>query len=599
MVNRLRHRGPDAFGIETLPGCILGHARLSIIDLVSGGQPMSSADNRYWITFNGEIFNYRELRVQLEKRNVVLRTQSDTEVILGLYAEYGADSLRYLNGQFAFAIWDTQTQTLFCARDRLGEKPFYYATGQQGEFLFASEIKALIASELLRPKIDPVAVDAYLSLLYVPPDRSIYANVHVLPPGHMLVYHEGSVTVRRYWNPVYDQNTTLDINEAVEQVRLLVKQAVERQMIADVTVGAFLSGGLDSSTIVALMTQHTSRPVQTFSAGFGTLIDELPYARSVAAAYQTDHHEIQIDVPVRAMIERMAQVYDEPFADSSNIPTYLISEFASRYVKVALSGDGGDELFGGYDWYSWLLQDRDLTINEASFAVAQASAFAWRALAKTGAPVMEQRNSAVHHRNRIRYTRSFPNIWDRHFAAMHYFRRSERAALWGAANYADADPVLRAIYREQDQPDNLDSATDFDIRCYLPGDILVKVDRAALAHGLESRAPFLDVDLVEFVLGLPWQLRFKDNEQKHLLRAAFSNIWPPVIRKRKKQGFGAPLDGWMKDREVQELVWRTSNPGSPLQELLPGIAKQSRLTGYQRWILMCLGLWLEMHSDAL
>jgi len=343
MTANLAHRGPDADGVVHTASCHLGHRRLQVIDPAGGQQPMWDDSHRYCITFNGEIYNFRELRRELQSRGVYFHTHSDTEVLLLGYREYGAAVVEKLNGQFAFAIWDEEQGSLFAARDRLGEKPLFWTQGTAGELIVGSEIKAIVKSGLVRPVLDPASVDAYLALIYVPPDRTIYQNIHALPPGHALEWRTGAVHQWSYWEPRLS-NEPIDEREAIGEVRRFMEQAVERQMVADTPVGAFLSGGLDSATIVGLMAGQASTPVKTFSVGFGDLINELPYALAVAEQYRTEHHEMQMNIPVGEILLQMAQVYDEPFGDSSNIPTFLISKFASEHVKVVLSGDGGDEL---------------------------------------------------------------------------------------------------------------------------------------------------------------------------------------------------------------------------------------------------------------
>ncbi len=395
MTAKLVHRGPDDEGYAFSPGCALGHRRLSIIDLSTGNQPMTEMSGRFWITFNGEIYNYRELRRELEERGFHFRTQSDTEVILQAYAAYGEAMLNRLNGQFAFAIWDTIKRKLFAARDRIGEKPFYFASSDRGEFLFASEIKALLASGLIRPRLDLLSLNAYLALLYVPPDRTIYENIQTLRPGHALIWEADEYRTFSYWQPSYDQTTQIPSGEIVEHLRFLIEQAVRRQMVADVPVGAFLSGGLDSSTIVALMSKTTNLPIQTFSVGFDDLINELPFARQVADKYHTDHHEIQMNISLAEMVENMADVYDEPLADSSNIPTYLLAQYTRQNVKVALSGDGGDELFGGYDWYKWLYGKQPRYHGAVERSLLQVVSMGLRVLTLSGIPLKKWRDAVT------------------------------------------------------------------------------------------------------------------------------------------------------------------------------------------------------------
>jgi asparagine synthase (glutamine-hydrolysing) len=340
--------------------------------------------------------------------------------------------------------------------------------------------------------------------------------------------------------------------------------------------------------------------VVTFSVGFGDLINELPYARAVADTYHTDHHEIQMEVPVGELLERMAETYDEPFADSSNIPTYLMAGFARRHVKVVLSGDGGDELFGGYEWYLPLIADNNVRADAAIASLLKVSALAWRVLAKAGFPVRSQRDAAVHAYRTVSNKRRYPDLWDRHLALVTVFNTEERSASWNGGAPRETDAVIREIYGPEPIVEGMDRATDFDVRCYLPGDILVKVDRAAMAHGLETRAPLLDVDLVEFVLSLPNHLRFRDGALKYLLREACRDLWPEVVRNRSKQGFGAPLWDWIRRPDVQALIRRVCTPNSPLRTLLPGVRFPfQHLNPQQVWTMLCLGLWLEKRAGCL
>jgi asparagine synthase (glutamine-hydrolysing) len=598
MAASLAHRGPDACASVRLAGCDLGHRRLSVLDLATGDQPMTDHEQRYWIVFNGEIFNFRELRDELERRGARFRTRSDTEVLLQAYRAFGDAAPEHLNGQFAFAIWDTQERRLFAARDRLGEKPLYWAQTDRGDLVLASELKALLASGLVQPRLDEASVDAYLALLYVPPDRTIYRNVQTVRPAHALSYHDGQVRQWRYWSPRYSHLPLTDHAEAVQRVRDLIAQAVRRQMVADVPVGAFLSGGLDSTTIVALMTELTDHPVKTFSVGFGGLIDELPYARAVASTYRTEHHEIQMEIPVGEMLERMVAVYDEPLADSSNIPTYLVAGYASQHVKVALAGDGGDELFGGYDWYRWLF-DGDGRSAGAEAALWQVAAVGASTLVRAGAPLGSWAGEAVR-RHRLAWARHrYPDLWQRHLVLTTGLL-ADRTRLWGGHPPEGSFGSVAAAYRPDDTVEGIDRAIDFDLRSYLPGDILVKVDRAAMAHGLESRAPFLDVDLVEFVLGLPWQERFRDGQLKHLLRAACADLWPESVRGRGKMGFGAPIRHWLERPDVRRLLDRVTAADAPLAAVLPGAPDALPRLGHQQtWTLLCLGLWLERNRGCL
>lgn len=598
MTEHLRHRGPDARTHQYLPGCHLGHTRLSIIDLAGGNQPMTEATGRYWIVFNGEIFNYLELRQTLAARGWTFRTTSDTEVLLCAFQEYGHDMTRHLNGQFAFLIWDTVEQCLFAARDRLGEKPFFWCNSNDGRYiLFASEIKALLGSGLVDPRLDLTSIDLFLGLYYVPPDRTVYANIYTLQPGHACTWKAGQWRQWHYWTPQFHSQTELAPPEIIEQLGVLISQAVKRQMVADVPVGAFLSGGLDSSTVVALMTQHASQPIKTFSAGFGELINELPYAREVAQHYQTEHYELQMDIPLDEMLVRMSQIYDEPFADSSNIPTYLIAEFASRHMKVVLSGDGGDELFGGYGWYRKLLALSDGEVSSFENSLALVQRLSWQLLTAAKSHLTAQLKAIARRSARLYPTRHF-DFWEAR-QSISSLLQSDRAELWGNGYTSNAYSILHSSYASD--ADGIDRVVEFDLRCYLPGDILVKVDRATMAHGLESRAPFLDVDLVEFMLSIPWQLRFHDREKmKYLLRAACEDLWTKSLHNRPKQGFGAPIEQWVQAPSIKAMAQRVSAPSSSLEAILPGVrAAFEKSSAQAQWILICLGLWLDQHPEAL
>jgi asparagine synthase (glutamine-hydrolysing) len=588
MLKSLGHRGPDASGFAMKDGCILGHTRLSIIDLTSGDQPMMSADDRYTISFNGEIYNFSELRKEMERLGHGFRTSSDTEVVLIAYRVWGPACLDRFRGMFAFTIWDNRERELFAARDLFGEKPLYFAEAPNGAFFVSSEIKAIIASRNIRPKIDENAVDAYLTFGYVPPDRTIYSNVKTLPPGHYLQWRNGKCRIDRYWQPIL-HTQPITLADAGDHLRELLQQAVKRQLVADVPVGAFLSGGLDSSTIVALMQMQINRPVKTFSVGFGEYINELPYARAVAGKYETEHHEIDLGTPdVSRMLLRMAEVYDEPFADTSNIPTYLISEFARKHVKVVLSGDGGDELFGGYSWtYPMLVKSG--TVPESMVCWIMFRSFSkllrhrWKSLALYSAG--------------CGLAARWPDMWTRQFMQHVYINDAERRRLWGAS-FGKAEPYYpNNYYRPSNDIEGVNQGFYFDLTSYLPGDILVKVDRAAMAHGLETRAPFLDRDLVEFALSLPVSLKINGWHTKVLLQEACARYWPEELQGRHKQGFGAPVDAWLNMPAVREMTECIFSAGSLLRALLPGINEMyAKKRDYRTWILLTLGLWLKSHG---
>lgn len=586
MVVALAHRGPDAHGIQKLKGCLLGHARLSIIDLEGGAQPMKDTSGRYSITFNGEIYNYREIHDELVRRGRVFATHSDTEVILNAYAEWGTACLDRFRGMFAFSVWDEHEQRMFAARDLFGEKPLYYATSSGGFLLVASEIKSLLASGLVEPVLDRESVDAFLAFGYIPPDRTIYRNVHTLPPAHWFIWERGDPRVERYWHPRFDPKP-IGLDDAAEQLRVLLGQAVRRQMVADVPVGAFLSGGHDSSTIVALMQQQVSHPVKTFSVGFGDYINELPYARAVAERYETEHHEINLGTPpVAELLERMADVYDEPFHDPSHIPTYLISQYARQYVKVVLSGDGADELFGGYSWYPLMAVSTEVS----------ASWLKWTILRSISRLVGNRVRWLDRYSHAMGLALRYPSPWLR-YVGERTTHKSIRRAWWGRSDSFVDSYVPGQYYRPPNGTEGMDEAFYFDLMSFLPGDILVKVDRAAMAHGLETRAAFLDRDLVEFTLSLPSILKVKDDKTKVVFKHACAQYWPKQLHSRGKQGFAAPFQVWLGFPEVAAMVRRVLSDGSRLRELLPGIGRtQQESSDYETWSLLTLGLWLEHRS---
>jgi len=577
MTRALTHRGPDANGEIFFPQCALGHTRLSIVDLAGSPQPMAAPDLRGAVTFNGEIYGYRRLRDSLDYS---FRTVGDTELLLALHQRHGADMPQYLPGMFAFALWDDRTNTLLCARDRFGEKPLFYATGRSGELIFASEIKALIASGLVVPEICPASLGHYLRRGYVHPARTIYRNVHTLPPAHRLVWHDGRISIDRYWSlPAPSGDITIDA--AAEKFRELFERAVARQLIADVPVGAFLSGGLDSSTIVAVASKHAAR-CRTFSFGFGNSINELPYAREIAQRYGTEHMELTDDTSdIAELLPRMQEVYDEPFGDSSNIPVWLLSRQARQHITVALAGEGGDELTGGYDfWYRPAFNlERALRlpriVNTLLRAAAAAAKICRKPMPRTLAELWEGFFLRDHHTSAL----------DLHTTRTAFFSDAQLTSLGFPANVpspsGDLDAVLRA-----------------DLTDYLAGDVLVKTDRASMAHGLEIRCPFLDVDFASFCISLPARLKLDAQTDKLILRAAFAEAWTPSIRTRRKQGFGAPVGDWLRRPFMRDLADATlGNPRARLYDFVPREATREFLDAgnQQTWLLLVLALWLEKH----
>jgi asparagine synthase (glutamine-hydrolysing) len=585
MVGKLHHRGPDAQTVKCLEACHLGHARLSIIDLSTGDQPMQSACGRFWIVLNGEIYNYRELRAELTRCGSEFHTKSDTETILAAYARWGRGCLSRLRGMYAFAIWEPAKRQLFAARDPFGEKPFYFAC-RGGTLMFASEVKALPVAE--RGALNELAVDRYLALGYVPPNLAIWRNVQVLEPGHSLTFVDGKLSVQQFWQPTFAA-CTLDADSVNERLLELLQQAVRRQLVADVPVGAFLSGGHDSSTVVALMSGSLTVPPRTFSVGFGRHLNELPYARSVAKAFATDHHEIDLgEPPVGELLETMTAVYDEPFADSSAIPTYLIARFARAHVKVVLSGDGGDELFGGYRWYNAITAAADRA----------GSRLKWLTLRAASKLLRDRNAKLLRSANAEGLAARWPDPWMQGVMSETHIRSPERARLWRHVGAPSTD-VPDVSFRPSSETRGVNRAFFFDLKSYLPGDLLVKVDRASMAHGLECRAPLLDLDLAEFALSLPAYSKVTPSANKVVLRRAAEHLWPPEIRTRPKIGFGAPYQQWLLRPDVRELLQRVFAAGSRLRTLLPGLdAADATAPTYRTWILLVLGLWLERTDNV-
>ncbi|MDP6525629.1 MAG: asparagine synthase (glutamine-hydrolyzing) [Kiritimatiellia bacterium] len=575
MVESLRHRGPDAHGIDVFDHAGLGHTRLSIIDLESGNQPMRDATAKRSVVFNGEIYGYRAIRDSL---NYAFRTTSDTEVLLALYDRYGTDMLDHLPGMFAFAIWDEEKQRLFAARDRFGEKPLYYAvTGDT--LVFGSEIKAVLASGLVRSKLSRRALAHYLNRLYVPVGESIYTTIQQLPPAHALLFENGDLRLWRYWD-LPEPRADVALSTAVEEFRSLLRESVEKQLVADVEVGAFLSGGLDSSTIVAVGA-GLAPSLRTFSFGFTDGRNELPYASDVASKYGTEHVELHDDQAcLPELAETMAGVYDEPFGDSSAIPTFMICRLAREHLKVVLTGDSGDELLGGYPWYRYVHFHDTLSARS-------------------------DRANALHYFLLRAYRRMFGGGRELH-RKLHTFNRFRKGQTPGDTHrrlrdFVSQDDLACAgldleLSQYHDGSNAVDAAMRTDLTDYMTADILVKTDRAAMAHGLELRVPFLDVNLASFCISLPSRLKTDGRRDKILLREAFEDQWPTSLRQRGKQGFGAPVREWLARPEFRDLKQEYLGSSSQTVHSLLGSDFVDRVAPRDddgTWALLMLAIWLN------
>lgn len=579
MKDSIAHRGPDGEGILVKEGCALVHTRLSIVDLAGGSQPMSSHNGRYTITFNGEIYGFKKLRSTL---NYVFESDSDTEVLLALYLEFGSAMLDHIKGMFAFAIWDDREKILFCARDRLGEKPFYYATTEQGDFVFASELSAIVESGLVTPTIDPDSIYHYLRKLYVDPGKTIYKNVSSLAPGNSLELSPSDLTVKRYWKfPSVKESVSL--SAARDELVSLLDSAVSEQMVADVPLGAFLSGGLDSSTIVSSAVNHTSN-LTTLTYRMAGGLDEGDYARSVANIYDTNHIEMwEEHHSLPDLILKMADVYDEPFADSSAIPTYLICEHARKHCKVVLTGDGADELFGGYvDRYRPIVH---MLNGDRADKLQNITQFICYKVANKIYPSTNfwQRSVGAD------FNVTGKNVSEALDSTYGFFSHAE------LASFGMEKPLV--LY-DIDLDGTVNDALKIDSSNYMPGDILVKTDRASMANGLELRAPFLDRDVVEFVMSLPGDLKITSSRDKILLREAFESRWPKKVQGRGKQGFGAPVERWLETPAMRAMINDYLGDGTNIRAILPdGLVDKYRYEGgYKAWTLLTLAVWLEKNK---
>jgi asparagine synthase (glutamine-hydrolysing) len=537
MCAAIRHRGPDDEGIHVEAAVALGMRRLSIIDLTTGRQPIHNEDGTVWVVFNGEIYNYVDLRKQLEALGHRFYTASDTETIVHAYEEWGEDTFGRLRGMFGIALWDRRNSTLLLARDRVGIKPLHYAIVQD-RLYFGSEIKSILAGTDLTPAVDFGAIDHYFSYLYTPRDRSIFAGVHKLPPGHLLRWQNGVADVRQYWQLPVEEIAPTSETEAIEELRDILQDAVSTHLMSEVPLGAFLSGGIDSSLVVGLMAQASSRPVKTFSIGFDDArYNELEHARVVAQHFATDHHEFIVRPDAMGIIDNLIGHFDEPFGDSSAIPTWYVSELARRHVTVVLSGDGGDELFGGYDRY--FPHPRIAAFDRWSIPGSRAIAsivWPWLPHGTRGKNFLR----TVARDQRGRY-----------LDQIGYFQRDEKAALFSndlqrQIGNANAEATLACHFDRLQRLPWHAQMMHFDFETYLPEDILTKVDRMSMAHSIESRVPLLDNHVVEFAARLPASLKIHNGRRKHVLKEAAASLLPASILARGKRGFEVPVGVWFR-----------------------------------------------------
>ncbi|HYJ86877.1 MAG TPA: asparagine synthase (glutamine-hydrolyzing) [Pyrinomonadaceae bacterium] len=603
MCRRIAHRGPDDQGMLVSGAVALGMRRLSVIDLFGGQQPISGCTSAVTIVFNGEIYNYRELQGELQGRGHKFKTHSDTETILHAYEEFGIGCVDRFRGMFAFAIWDARRQELFIARDRAGKKPLYYSLTPQGTFIFGSELKSLREHPEFRGLLSTEALDNYLTFGYVPDPLTIFRDVQKLPPGHHLRFSGGRVYVQQYWDFPYDESLAKPAQseeECLEELRALLDEAVRVRLVADVPLGAFLSGGVDSSAVVGLMARHTSQPVKTFSIGFHEdSYNELKYARLAAKRFGTDHHEFVVTPDICEVVDDLVWHFDEPFADSSAIPTYMVSKLAREFVTVVLSGDGGDELFGGYTRYA---TDR----KRSGYARLP------RALREG---LMQPLGITLPHgawgRNYL-YVMAFEAI-DRYIEDVSIFTRLNKRSLYtdGFRRQLGATEAAARFRDHADRSgskDSLHRLLYLDSKTYLPGDILTKVDRMSMAVSLEARVPLLDHKLIEFVCTrIPSAMKMKGLETKHLFKRAVSDVVPAEILNRPKQGFGVPIEQWI-NQQLRERVHETLTEPRTQQRgyiepryvkiLLDEHERGRRDHATELWALFMLELWHRTFVDS-
>lgn len=616
MIAALRHRGPDddgrwrrefqpQAGKPPLPGVALGFRRLSIIDIAGGQQPISNEDGSVWMVFNGEIYNHIELRRRLQGSGHQFKSRGDGEAIVHLYEDLGVDCFSHLNGMFAVAIWDDRNNQLVLARDRLGQKPLYYRHEPGERLLFASELKSLLEAPNVPRELCPTAIDQYLTYQYVPHPRSIYQGVRKLAPGHYAVCNgHGEVESTAYWGPDFSQVQDIGEQRAVEQLRELLPSAVELRMQSEAPLGAFLSGGVDSSLIVALMQQASKQPVQTFTICFPEKeYDESRYAQQVARALGTDHQQFQVTPDILEILPQLVWHYDEPFADSSAIPTWCVSQHTRRHVTVALAGDGGDELFAGYARYNAVKLGAAL---DAIPPVKSMLSWPWWQRLPGGA----RQKSMVRRFQRFSAGLRLPPAL-RYLSYIEIFNERRRAELYTDAfleRLPSVDPAgfLWAAWRRSGGREPITRASLADLLTYLPCDLNCKVDIASMAHSLEVRQPMLDHRLVEFAAQLPLKLKHRGRVGKRILRKAFGPMLPRNIWNRKKMGFGVPLDHWFRGKLKPLLMDTLLSEQSASRGLFrPEAVRQlidehlQRRTNHasRLWALLFLELWQRHWMD--
>jgi len=607
MSSVLNHRGPDDEGIYIKNNVGLAHKRLSIIDLTPAGhQPMSNEDGSIWIVFNGEIYNYLDLRKKLQAKGHTFSSHTDTETIVHLYEDKGIECVQDLRGMFAFAIWDDNKKRLFLARDRAGKKPLVYIHNKDC-ILFASEIKSLLIDPSIKKDIDTTALHHYLTYQYVPSPLTSFSGIKKLPPAHILVYEGGNLIVKRYWNLSYQNKLQLpSVKEYGERFLEIFQEAVSIRLRSDVPLGAFLSGGIDSSLVVAVMSKLMSQPVKTFSIGFEEEdYSELAFAKVVAEKYKTDHHEFIVKPDAVEILPKLVWYYNEPFADSSSIPTYYVSKITRDYVTVALNGDGGDESFAGYERY---LADklagyyREIPRFLRESIIRKAVEFL---------PYSTNRRSFL--RRLKRFVKGISEVPERRYVRWICFFDNEMKDDLYTSSFKEQVKGMDSVdltvnwYKKADGKTFIDKTLFVDVMSYLPEDLLVKVDIASMANSLEARSPLLDHHVMEFAASLPSDLKLRGIETKYLLKNTLIGVLPNEILYRKKMGFGVPIDVWFR-KDLKEMTYdilldrRCTERGyfkrEAIQRLLDEHVSGSYDHSYRIWALLFMELWHRMFIDG-
>lgn len=600
MVESLHHRGPDDSGEHFGPGAALGATRLAIIDLAGGHQPLENEDGNLWIVFNGELYNFAELRPMLERRGHRFRTASDTEVVLHAYEEFGSECVELFNGMYAFAVWDQRDRRLFLARDRIGIKPLYYAE-TAGSFIFGSELMALLAHPSIDARLDLAAVDEYLTFEYVPAPRSILSQVRKLPAGHHLTLREGRLEIQRYWDPNLLRSETGRKSEAeyVNELRTLLRESVRRELVSDVPVGILLSGGIDSSAVAVAAVEANPGRISTFSVGFDDpSFDESRHARQVAQVIGSDHHELLLtSQALLDLVPRLGDLLDEPLGDSSFIPTYLLSEYARRSVKVVLAGDGGDELFGGYPT---LQAHRLVEYYERIVPGIIRRELIGPAISRL--PTSFDNLSLDFKAKRFVSARGLP-IGVRHHLWLGSFSPEQKQELlqpWARLRERDTFAIVHEHHSHCRAQAQVNQLLYLDMKMYLEGDILTKVDRASMACSLEVRVPLLNHAFVEFATTVPHDLKLHGLTTKHIFRRSMRGILPREILARPKKGFNIPVAKWLagplrdlahdvlsEQRIREEGLFRPEYVNSLLREHEERRADRRK----ELWTLLTFELW--------